>query len=92
MSIYSKMSPTGKMINNFVALPVIAIALYLYWSGHDSMSWVNNLRDYLFGEDLSNRKSNKFGFAITLFSVGIPALLPSILYDFFNKTGLFDKN
>ena len=89
MSLFSKMSTTAKIINCAVALPAIAAALYLFWSGHDSMMWVNGVRDAIVSDSTSMRRTDKIGFVVVLFSVGIPALIPSIAHDYIKKVGLF---
>ncbi len=89
--MYNKFSKTGKVINWVVTIPLLIIALFLYWSGSDLMSWVNDIRDSIFGSELSERRSDKYGFAVVLFAVGIPSLIPSFLYDFLTKQGMFSR-
>lgn len=91
MSIHNKLSPTAKIINYVVALPLITVALYLLWSGHESMFWVNELRDSILSDSASQRRSDKMSFVIALLAVGVPALIPSIMHDFVRKQGMFSK-
>lgn len=89
MSLYSKFSPQAKMLSWLITLPAVAIALYLYWSGNDIMSWVDGAKETVSNEYTSTKRANKYGYFIVVFSVGIPALIPSFAYDYVKKKGLF---
>ncbi len=89
--LYNKLSPAAKLICWLLTVPILGIALYLYWTGNDIMFWVNDLRETIFGNELSERRSERYGFVIVLFAVGIPTAILPFLYDFISKKGVFAK-
>tara|TARA_R110001592_G_scaffold12872_1_gene60483 strand:+ start:342 stop:854 length:513 start_codon:yes stop_codon:yes gene_type:complete len=88
---FSKMSSTAKIIHFSVLLPALSIALYLFWTGHNSTAWINILRDSIFSSSISEGRLDKISFLILVFVVGLPSLLPGFIYDFINKKGAFER-
>jgi transcriptional regulator with XRE-family HTH domain len=86
----SKMSSKAKIIHFCVLTPVLSVALYLFWTGHDSTAWVNTLRDSIFSNSISEQWLDKISFLILILVVGLPSLIPSIIYDVINERGVFD--
>ena len=91
MSIYSRMSSTAKLIVWGFTLPLILIALYLYWSDSELMLWVDSVKNEIISENARRRLANKTGAVIVILSVGIPAMMPALAYDFFTKKGFFQN-
>lgn len=87
---FSNMSSKAKVICLLVSLPALSVALYLYWTGHSSTAWVNILRDSIFSRSISEDRLDKISFLIVVLVVGLPSLIPGIVYDFLNKQGAFD--
>jgi transcriptional regulator with XRE-family HTH domain len=87
----SKMSSKAKIIHLSVLIPVLCVALYLFWSGHGSTVWVNTLRDSIFSNSISEQRLDKISFLILILVVGLPSLIPGFIYDFINKKGVFDN-
>jgi len=88
----SKMSSMAKIIHFCVLIPVLSVALYLFWTGHDSTVWVNAIRDSIFSNSISEQRLDKISFLILILIVGLPSLIPSFVYDFINKKGVFDQS
>jgi transcriptional regulator with XRE-family HTH domain len=86
----SKISAKAKIIHACVLLPVLCVALYLFWTGHDSTAWVNTLRDAIFSHSISEHRLDKISFLIVILVVGLPCLVPGFIYDFINKKGVFE--
>jgi transcriptional regulator with XRE-family HTH domain len=87
---FRKMSSKAKIIHVFVALPVLTVALYLYWTGHSSTAWVSMLRDSIFSSSISEDRLDKISFLILVLVVGLPSLIPGTIYDLVNKQGAFE--
>lgn len=85
----TKMSSKAKIIHLSVLLPVLSIALYLFWIDHNSIAWVNMLRDSIFSNSISEQRLDKIGFLILILVTGLPSLIPGFIYDFINKQGAF---
>lgn len=88
----SKMSATTKIIHLCVLIPVLSLALYLFWTGHDSTVWVNTLRDSIFSNSISEQRLDKISFLIVILVIGLPSLIPGFIYDFINKQGAFKQS
>jgi len=88
---FSKMSSKAKVIHLSVLLPVLSVALYLFWTGHNSTAWVNILRDSIFSSSISEHRLDKISFLILVLVVGLPSLIPGFVYDFINKQGAFER-
>lgn len=88
---FSKMSSKAKIIHFSVLLPVVSIALYLFWTEHSSIAWVNMLRDSIFSSSISEQRLDKISFLILVLVVGLPSLIPGFIYDFINKQGAFER-
>lgn len=86
-----KMSSKAKIIHFSILLPVLAIGLYLFWTGHSSTGWVNSVRDSIFSSSISEQRLDKISFLILVIVVGIPSLLPGFIYDFITKQGAFKQ-
>jgi transcriptional regulator with XRE-family HTH domain len=86
-----KISSRAKIIHICILIPVLSIALFLFWSGHDSTAWVNILRDSIFSSSISEQRLDKISFLILILGVGLPSLLPGFIYDFKNKLGAFSQ-
>ena len=82
---FSKISVKAKIIHICILLPVLSIALYLFWSGHNSTAWVNQFRDSIFSNSISADRLDKLSFLILVLIVGLPSLIPGFIYDFINK-------
>ena len=78
----ANMSSKAKVIHLLVLLPVLSIALYLFWTDHHSIAWVNILRDSIFSRSISEDRLDKISFIILVLVVGIPSLIPGVVYDF----------
>jgi transcriptional regulator with XRE-family HTH domain len=87
---FSKTTSKAKVIHLFVLLPVLSVALFLFWTGHSSTDWVNILRDSIFSNSISEQRLDKISFLILVLAVGLPSLIPGIIYDFMNKQGPFN--
>ncbi len=87
----NQMSPKAKSIHLFVLIPVISIALFLYWTDHNYMAWVNILRDSIFSSSISEDRLGKISFLILILTVGLPSLIPGFVYDFIKKKGSFTQ-
>jgi transcriptional regulator with XRE-family HTH domain len=87
---FSKVSLTAKIIHLSVLLPVLSVALYLYWTDHSSTVWVNILRDSIFSTSISEDRLDKISFLILFLTVGLPSLIPGAIYDFVNKQSACD--
>lgn len=85
----SKMSTQAKVIHLAVLLPVLSVALYLYWTGHNATAWVDILRDSIFSSSISVDRLTKISFLILMVVTGLPSLIPGFIYDFINKKGSF---
>jgi transcriptional regulator with XRE-family HTH domain len=83
---FNNMSLKAKIIHLFVVLPVLSVALYLYWTGHSSTAWVNVLRDSIFSSSISEDRLDKIGFVILVLVVGLPSLIPGTMYDYYKQT------
>lgn len=88
---FSKMSSKAKVIHFSVLLPVLSVALYFFWTGHNSTAWVNMLRDSIFSSSISEQRLDKISFLILILVVGLPSLIPGFIYDFINKQGAFSR-
>lgn len=88
---FSRMSSKAKVIHLSVLLPVLSVALYLFWTGHSSTYWVNMIRDSIFSSSISEDRLDKISFLILLLCVGLPSLIPGFIYDFMNKQGAFER-
>ncbi|KXI26960.1 helix-turn-helix transcriptional regulator [Paraglaciecola hydrolytica] len=87
---FSKVSLKAKIIHLSVLMPVLSVALYLYWTDHSSTVWVNILRDSIFSTSISKDRLDKISFLILVLTVGLPSLIPGAIYDFVNKQSAFD--
>lgn len=88
---FSKISVKAKMIHLGVLIPVLCVALYLFWTGHNSMAWVNILRDSIFSQTISEDRLDKISFLILVVIVGLPCLIPGCIHDFMTKQGAFEQ-
>ena len=84
-----QMSSKAKVIHLSVLIPVVSIALILFWAEHDSITWVNVLRDSIFSNSISEDRLGKLSFLIIILAFGIPSLIPGYLYDLLTKKGDF---
>jgi len=89
---FNKISLKAKIIHLSILLPAFSIALYLFLMDHDSIAWVNILRDLIFSSSISEQRLGKISFLILVLVVGLPALIPGFVYDFINKQGIFEKS
>jgi DNA-binding XRE family transcriptional regulator len=87
---FSKTTTKAKVIHLFVLMPVLSVALFLFWTGHSSMDWVNILRDSIFSHSISEQRLDKISFLILVLAVGLPSLIPGIVYDIMKKQGPFN--
>lgn len=87
----TQMSSKAKVIHLSVLIPVVSIALILFWTDHDSITWVNALRDSIFSNSISEDRLGKISFLILILVVGLPSLIPGYTYDFINKKGAFSR-
>lgn len=87
---FSKTTAKAKIIHCSVLIPVLSVALFLFWTGHASTDWVNTLRDSIFSGSISEQRLDKISFLILILAVGLPALIPGIVYDFMKKQGPFN--
>lgn len=87
---FSKMTSKATLIHIFVLSPVLSVALFLFWTGHSSTDWVDILRDSIFSSTISEQRLDKISFLILVLAVGLPSLIPGIIYDFMNKQGPFN--
>lgn len=87
----SNMSAKAKIIHFCVLIPVFAIALYLFFTDHAAIEWVNTVRDAIFSRSISAQRLDKISFLILIVAVGLPALVPGVIYDFINKKGAFHR-
>lgn len=78
----ANMSAKAKVIHLSVLLPVLSIALYLFWTDHHLTAWVDILRDSIFSRSISEDRLNKISFLILLLAVGLPSLIPGFVYDY----------
>ena len=82
---FSNVSSKAKVIHICILLPVLSVALYLFWTGHNSTTWVGLFRDSIFSSSISEDRLDKIGFLILVSVVGLPSLIPGFMYDFINK-------
>lgn len=87
---FMKTSSQAKLIHLLVLVPVLSVALYLFWTGHAATDWVNTLRDSIFSHSISAQRLDKISFLILVLAVGLPALIPGIIYDLIHKQGPFN--
>jgi transcriptional regulator with XRE-family HTH domain len=80
---FSNMSAKAKVIHIAVLLPVLSIALYLLWTGHNSTAWVSLLRDSIFSSSMSEDRLDKISFLILILVVGLPSLIPGFIYEYY---------
>ncbi|WNC72333.1 helix-turn-helix transcriptional regulator [Thalassotalea psychrophila] len=90
-SVFHQMSSTAKVIHITVLLPVLCVALYLWWTEHNAIMWVNTLRDAIFSSTISEQRLDKISFLIVVVVVGLPSLIPGFIYEFIKKQGMFAK-
>jgi len=84
-----KMSAKGKLLSGAFAVPLILVGLYLLWSEHQVMAWVDAVRDSIFSDTISDSRRDKISFLIVVIACGVPALVPGFIYDFVKQQGLF---
>lgn len=89
--LFVKMSSKAKIIHLFILVPVLCIALYLFWTGHHYTGWVNTVRDSIFSHTISEQRLDKISFLILVIVVGLPSLIPGLIYDFISKQGAFKQ-
>jgi transcriptional regulator with XRE-family HTH domain len=89
---FSKISSKAKVIHICILFPVLSIAFYLFWTGHNSINWVDLFRDSIFSHTISEVRLEKISFLILVLVVGLPSLIPGFLYDFINKKVHFNDN
>lgn len=82
---FSNMSSKAKVINISVLCPVLSIALYLLWTGHNSTAWVGILRDSIFSSSISEDRLDKISFLILVLVVGLPSLIPGFIFDYYQS-------
>ena len=87
--ISNKLSVKGKLISFVFAIPLVGMALYLLWSGHIAMAWIDTLRDSIFSDTISQARRDKISFLIAIVASGLPALIPGFIYDYVKGQGLF---
>lgn len=83
----TRMTKAAKAIAAVVFIPVVVAALYLLWTDHSSMAWVDGLRDSIFSDTISQDRRDKISFLIAVIVVGVPSLIPAFLYDVIKKQG-----
>lgn len=84
----NNMSAKAKLIHLCVLIPVLAVAVYLFFTDHYFVAWVDMLRDSIFSSTISQQRLDKISFLILVVSVGLPCLLPGYVYDLLNKPSM----
>ena len=88
---FRQMSARAKLIHATVLLPVISIALFLFFTDHNSIAWVHALRDSIFSQSISENRLDKISFIILILAVGVPSMIPGFVYDYLHKNGGFSQ-
>jgi transcriptional regulator with XRE-family HTH domain len=80
LSLYT-MSTKAKVIHISILIPVFLILLYLFFTEHHLIAWVDTIRDSIFSPTISEDRLDKISFLILVVVVGLPCLIPGYLYD-----------
>jgi transcriptional regulator with XRE-family HTH domain len=87
----NKSSTQANIIHLSLLVPILSLSLYLLWVDSEAIQWVHQLRDAIFSSTISQTRLDKISFLLLLLTLGLPCLLPGIIYDAIKRKGMFAK-
>jgi transcriptional regulator with XRE-family HTH domain len=87
----NKCSTQANIIHLSLLVPILSLNLYLLWVDSEAIQWVHQLRDAIFSSTISQTRLDKISFLLLLLTLGLPCLLPGIIYDAIKRKGIFAK-
>jgi transcriptional regulator with XRE-family HTH domain len=87
-----KSSTQANLIHLSLLVPILSVSLYLLWQDSEAIQWVHQLRDVIFSSTISQTRLDKISFILLIIVVGLPCLLPGVIYDAITRKGIFSKH
>jgi DNA-binding XRE family transcriptional regulator len=84
-------STQANLIHLSLLVPILSLSLYLLWQDSEAIQWVHQLRDAIFSSSISQTRLDKISFILLIIAVGLPCLLPGVIYDAITRKGMFSK-
>lgn len=85
MSLFDRLSPIAKRICIAITLPSLLISIYLFFSESTLMLWITEWRQAFIGTSEGWRREYAFELLIIFIVIGLPSMLPAIIYDLMQK-------